>query len=108
MIAAAAENEPVRLWLGRGTEPRTLTADANANPRSVSFSPNGKLLATAGGDGVIRIYDTATASLAGSYVAANIKDQSVTSVRFSRDGKALVSAGNGGMVRVFRIEEKRS
>ena len=52
--------------------------------QQVQFSVDGKLLATAGRDGYVRLWDTATLRQMGRF-------QGLAPIAFSPDGKALVS-----------------
>jgi len=60
--------------------------------RSISFSPDGKLLASASLDQIIRLWDTSSGKLVES-IKAHL--QGVATVAFSPDGKILASAGFG-------------
>jgi WD40 repeat protein len=67
---------------------------------SVSFSPDGKLLATAGSDGTAKVWN-----LSGQQVAEFKGHQgSVYEVSFSPDGKLLATAGDDGTVRLLPVE----
>src|SRR5262249_54439614 len=65
---------------------------------AVSFSPDGKRLASAGDDGMVRVWDTVTGQ-----EALSLKGHTgtVTSVAFSPDGKRLASADSTGRVKVW-------
>jgi WD40 repeat protein len=66
---------------------------------SVAFSPNGRLLASAGGDDMtVRVWDVATGRELRVFRG---HAQSVHSIGFSPDGKRLVSASADSTVRVW-------
>ena len=66
----------------------------------VAFSPDGKLLANAGADGYVRLWNPVTGSAVGKPLPADPGD-GVNGVAFSPDGKLLASAGADGYVRLW-------
>ena len=92
---------------GCGTRPPASTcAPSPATPAgssAVAFSPDGRLLATAGGDGTARLWDPATGERRRTLTG---HDRRGHGVAFSPDGRLLATAGAtgrrgcGGRVRV--------
>ena len=66
----------------------------------VAFSPNGKLLATAGADGTVRLWNPATGQAIGLPLPAAI-GYGVNGVAFSPDSELLATAGADGNVRLW-------
>lgn len=70
----------------------------------VAFSPNGKLLASAGADGVIRLWGVRDGL---SWGELRAHSQSAMSLSFSPDGKQIVTAGEDYRVRIWSVLAKR-
>jgi WD40 repeat protein len=72
-----------------------------AGVASVAFSPDGKLLATGGGDGWVMMWDLGTGKQA--RVLGNHQGPAF-SVAFSPDGKRLVSGGEDRKITLWNVE----
>ncbi len=77
------------------TDAQRLWALEQAHPDGLfdlTFNPDGTLLATAGFDGVVRLWDVESGELAGE-VRGTQAARSVLAVAFSADGRTLAAAG---------------
>ncbi|MEG3863978.1 PDZ domain-containing protein [Microcoleus sp. herbarium12] len=100
-IAASSgfEKGTIKLWSGDGRLLKTLTGHKDT-VWDVSFSPNGKMLASASLDKTVKLW-----SIDGKELRTlNGHSDEVNAVTFSPDGQMLASAGKDGIVRVWRID----
>ena len=90
-------------------DPETLTqvahlAEEFGSTWTIAFSPDGTLLASAGSDSNIRLWNIATQEQIHAFTAHN---STVRSIDFSSDGTFLASASYDGTARVWNIEKKQ-
>ena len=97
----AAGNFKVLTWNLAMREPRLLGTHAEAI-NALSFSPDGRMAATAGNDGAVRIWDLDAGEL---HQTLHVPGAYISSARFSPNGQHIVT---GHSERTARIWEVRS
>ena len=89
----------VRVWDLETGQATQAMKGLKASVGRVVFSPDGKLLATAGGDKAVRVWDVAT----GKELAVLPGPDGVLAIAFSPDGKSLAAGSKNGSVRIWPV-----
>jgi WD40 repeat protein len=81
--------------------PQTYSDDVQSDIWTVAFSPDGKTLASAGCDGVVKLWDPVTGEERVRLGPAHADE--VRSVVFSPNGKVLASSSLDGTIRLWAV-----
>jgi WD40 repeat protein len=87
-------------WDAR-TQERVAVLTATASVEDLDFDPTGTTLATAHGDGTVRLWDAREGT---QDLVLRVSDQVVERVRFSQDGSRLVTMDRDGVSRVWALD----
>jgi WD40 repeat protein len=105
----AACPEDLRGWewhyLMRLSKAEPLVIRDQTAVNGVAFSPDGERLASAGGDGTIKVWNSRTGELVRTVLAAHV--DSVVAVAFHPDGRHLASTGADRKVKVWDLTTGR-
>jgi len=100
--------EDLREWewfyLMRRCKVEPLVVRDKAEVIGVTFSPDGERLASAGGDGAVRIWNGRTGQL---ILELPAHDRAACSVAFHPDGRHLASTGADGLVKVWDLATRQ-
>jgi WD40 repeat protein len=99
-VATAGEQGMVTVWEEASNQERAGLLGRMTRFSPVSWSPNGKLLATTGWDGTVKVLDAANGRE--SFVLQDSKHSDVSAIAWSPDGTMLATATSGnGNVRLW-------
>ncbi len=105
LLASSASNDTlIRLWNPSSGEQVRVLEGHESWIRSVTFSPDGKLLASASVDLTIRLWNVADGTL---LTTLNGHSDWPGSVAFAPDGRTLASTGRDGTVRLWNVATGR-
>jgi WD40 repeat protein len=90
----------LRLWDLQTQQQRLLIHGHENGADSLSFSPDGQLLASGGRDNLLKVWDATTGEMLASFKAHS---KPVMAVAFSPDGTCLASGSGDNTIRLRAI-----
>jgi WD40 repeat protein/uncharacterized caspase-like protein len=100
LAAQRNNNDTIQLWdVASGKELKTLSGDSEVD--SVSFSSDGKTLASGSEDNTIQLWDVASGTLLRTLTGHTAR---VSAVSFSANGKFLFSGGPDGKIKLWDVQ----
>jgi WD40 repeat protein len=104
-LLAVADHDLVRLLDGRSLRPRPGLHAELADVRAVRFSPNRRLLASAGADGATSVWNLRSRQRV--RVLGRGSGAAVLALAWSPNGRQLAAAGEDGVVRIWSLATGR-
>jgi WD40 repeat protein len=102
LASTAHLDRPVRLWDLEGRGGDRLIGSHSHTSEPVAFSPDGRLLATAGDDGAARLWDLATGA---ELRRVGGPGDRLTGVAISPEGRLLAATGTDADIRLWELGE---
>ena len=104
-LSESQDSVKIRILSGYQESIGSLTLNEhNAPVNSVSFSPDGKTIASGGADGKIKIWNVASSK---EILTLNEHNAPVNSVSFSPDGKTIASGGADGKIKIWNVASSK-
>ena len=106
MAAAGSEaGKFVRMWdVHHGEEMRPLDLSPQTGTQHIAFADHGAILAVAGHEGVLSLWDWAQRKRLGVLIG---HQASISALAFAPGGSRLASGDSAGVVNVWNITDKR-
>ncbi len=103
-IALASEDGTVSLWERgeQGSSPVRIVRRSTLEIHAVDFSHNGKMLASAGADGIVELWDVDKNKVTSIETS---HEGRIYSIAFSHNDKLFASAGADGTVKLWNVED---
>ncbi len=96
---------PISLWdIASGKEIATLTGHSSNGVNSLTYSPDGKTLASASGDTTINLWEIASRKKIATLTGHS---HEVNSVTYSPDGKTLASGSDDGTIKLWDMASRK-
>jgi WD40 repeat protein len=99
-VAATMDKNGLYLWRLDGTLKAVFQGPETGGIRDLTFSPDGRWIATAGNDRVVRLWQPGS----GLYRSFKGHQATVWSVAFNPDGKTLLSASDDRTIRLWTLD----
>ena len=106
VFAAAGWDGKIQLWRKNSAGIKTLIRTLPGHEGTINqikYSPDGKLIASASSDQIIKLWDTENGNLIDTLTG---HQDGVNSISFSSDSKVLVSASEDKTIKIWNIENK--
>ena len=108
LVSAGHNDGTIRFWDVSGQQaiiPRVTPTNQQGEVQDAALSPDGSILATAGEDGTIRLWDTKRQLPIGAPLTGH--ESAVYTVAFGPDGTVLYSAGEDGTIRRWEVNSRQ-
>ena len=106
LASGGSDDNTVKLWSVQTWKQITTFRDHTNWVHSLSFSPDGKTLATGCWDKTIKLWNVETGSLIKSLIG--VSSSSFVNVIFSQDGRFLFGPGANNVIKIWNVRTGRS